>query len=97
MTQTFLTDAARLTRRAALRSLGLAAGGTTMLAAGMIANPAAAQSNKMAQKAVGYQDTPKGDANCGNCSKFIAPAACKIVAGDISPTAWCRLYSKKAA
>jgi hypothetical protein len=92
MTHKFLTDATILSRRAALRSLGLAAGGTTILAAGMIANPAAAQSNKMAQK-----DTPKGDANCGNCSKFIAPGSCKIVAGDISPTAWCRLYSKKAA
>jgi len=27
----------------------------------------------------------------------VAPGSCKLVAGDISPNGWCRLYVKKSA
>jgi hypothetical protein len=39
----------------------------------------------MAQKAVEYQDTPKGD-----CSLFQEPNSCTLVDGEISPAGWCK-------
>jgi hypothetical protein len=52
---------------------------------------------KMAQKAVKYQDTPKGDQACEKCSLFEAPSSCKTVDGTISPQGWCMVYAKKPA
>ena len=50
---------------------------------------------KMAQKAVEYQDTPKGDQECSNCSLFQEPNACTLVDGEISPKGWCKFWVKK--
>ena len=52
---------------------------------------------KVTQKAVKYQDTPKGDQACENCSLFEAPSSCKTVDGTVSPQGWCMVYAKKAA
>jgi High potential iron-sulfur protein len=52
-------------------------------------------SAKMAQKSVNYQDTPKGDQECSNCSLFQEPNACTLVDGEISPKGWCRFWAKK--
>ncbi len=52
---------------------------------------------KMAQKAAGYQATPKGDQSCANCALFKAPASCTLVDGDIVATGWCRFYAKKTS
>jgi hypothetical protein len=49
----------------------------------------------MAQKAVEYQDTPKGDQQCSNCSLFQEPNACTLVDGEISPAGWCKFWVKK--
>ena len=49
----------------------------------------------MAQKAVEYQDTPKGDQECSNCSLFQEPSACTLVDGEISPKGWCKFWVKK--
>ena len=49
----------------------------------------------MAQKAAEYQDTPKGDQKCCNCSLFQEPNACTLVDGEISP-AGCKFWVKKA-
>jgi Rieske Fe-S protein len=51
---------------------------------------------KMAQKAVQYQDTPKGDQECSNCSLFQEPNSCTLVDGEISPKGWCKFWVKKA-
>ncbi|MGE5318744.1 MAG: hypothetical protein ACM3KD_01055 [Hyphomicrobiaceae bacterium] len=51
---------------------------------------------KMSQASVKYQTEPKGDQQCSNCLHFIPPNACKLVEGNISPTAWCILWTKKA-
>jgi hypothetical protein len=59
-----------LTRRSALRRLTVAAGGTSLLATGITASRVAAADSKMAKSAVGYQDTPQGEAECGNCEQF---------------------------
>jgi len=60
----------------------------------------ASAADKAAQKAVQYQDTPKGDAKCSGC-KFFQPGKdakakgqCTVVEGDISPDGWCSLYAK---
>jgi hypothetical protein len=50
---------------------------------------------KVAQKAAQYQQTPKGGQACAGCNSFIAPSQCKLVAGEISPSGWCRLWTKK--
>ena len=52
-------------------------------------------SAKMAQKAVEYQDTPKGDQQCSNCSLFQEPNSCTLVDGEISPAGWCKFWVKK--
>jgi hypothetical protein len=52
---------------------------------------------KMTQQAGGYQGTPKGDQSCGTCALFKAPSSCTLIDGTISPTGWCRLYTKKTA
>ena len=51
---------------------------------------------KMAQSSVKYQATPKDGKQCDGCNLFVAPNACKSVAGDISPKGWCSLWVKKA-
>ncbi len=57
---------------------------------------------KSPQSAVMYQDKPKGSAKCSGC-KFFQPGKdakakgmCSVVAGDISPTGWCVVYSAKS-
>ena len=50
---------------------------------------------KVAQGAAQYQPTPKGGLSCAGCNSFIAPSACKLVAGEISPSGWCHLWTKK--
>jgi hypothetical protein len=50
---------------------------------------------KMSQKSVDYQDTPKGDQECSNCSLFQEPNSCTLVDGEISPAGWCKFWVKK--
>jgi hypothetical protein len=78
-----------ISRRQLLRGAAATAGGIAAVLAA--SSPAQA---KMAQKAAGYQDGPKGDQTCASCSLFKAPAACILVDGTISPNGWCRFYKK---
>jgi hypothetical protein len=39
-----------------------------------------------------YRPTPNGMFACANCTFFIKPRACKIVAGDINPYGWCKFF-----
>jgi hypothetical protein len=80
-----------VSRRQLLKGAAVTAGGAAVIVASVL--PAEA---KMAQKAAAYQDKPKGDQSCANCGLFKAPSSCTLVAGTISPTAWCRFYSKKS-
>jgi len=52
---------------------------------------------KMAQTNVGYQTEPKDGKECDQCNFFVAPNACKVVDGDITPTGYCKLWNKKAS
>jgi hypothetical protein len=84
-------ESAKFSRRQLfVRGATIAAGGAVVLAASVL--PAQA---KMPQQAAAYQNMPKGDESCANCSLFKAPSSCTLVDGTISPTAWCRFYSKK--
>jgi hypothetical protein len=64
-------------------------------AAGLLCVPAksAADDEKQSKIAAEYQDNPKGIAMCATCSLFVAPRACKVVEGDISPNGWCKVYA----
>ena len=75
------------TRRQTMRA-GLAVVG------GVVVASAEAQ-EKIAQAQVQYQTTPKDGNKCSTCVNFEAPAACKIVAGSISPNGWCIAYAPK--
>jgi hypothetical protein len=55
-----------------------------------------AEAAQLAQSAVKYQSTPKDGKQCDGCKLFVAPNACKSVAGDIAPSGWCALWVKKA-
>jgi hypothetical protein len=52
---------------------------------------------KLAQTAVKYQTDPKDGKQCDGCAQFVAPNSCKLVDGEISPTGWCLLWTKKPA
>jgi high potential iron-sulfur protein len=71
------------------RGVACAAGAAALLA------PLRQAAAKMAQKGAEYQDTPKGDQQCSNCSLFQEPNACTLVDGEISPAGWCKFWVKK--
>lgn len=90
MTEAARVSSMQLSRRCLMYGAACAAGATAVLGAAEIALAA-----KMSQKAVGYQETPKGEQSCGNCVLFEAPNACKNVDGTISPTGWCNIWAQK--
>jgi len=50
---------------------------------------------KVAQKMVQYQQTPKKDQKCSICLHFVPPDSCKLVEGKINPDGWCSLFAPK--
>ena len=85
-------EAGEISRRRALAvALGAAGAG-----AAIVGTLAPAHAAKAPQKAVKYQDTPKGDQSCQNCALFEAPSSCKTVDGTVSPQGWCLVYAKKS-
>jgi hypothetical protein len=52
-----------------------------------------AEDGKLSKERAQYQDSPKGIAMCATCTLFVAPRACKLVEGDISPSGWCKAYA----
>jgi High potential iron-sulfur protein len=90
MTEPSRTQSSVLSRRIILlRSAGCAAGAAASLL------PLRQAQAKMKQPAVEYQDTPKGDQQCSNCSLFQEPNECTLVEGNISPAGWCKFWVKK--
>jgi len=86
-----MANESKISRRGVLVAVtGLATGAATILT--MTQAHA-----KASQKAVKYQDTPKGDQACENCALFEAPSSCKTVDGTVSPQGWCMVYAKKPA
>jgi hypothetical protein len=85
------TDRRRISRRAALTGTALALGAAT--AATLVGQAEAQQ--KISQALATYQATPKGADRCGVCTNFQPPNECKFVQGEISPSGWCQLFSRK--
>jgi hypothetical protein len=85
-----------LSRRTMLRNFAITTAAAGFGATVIGTRQANAQA-KASQKAVGYQDTPKGAQQCDNCRQFVGPASCKIVEGTIAAAAWCRMYVKMPA
>lgn len=84
-------DCQRISRRVVLAGTALALG----TAAATTAVLQAAARQKISQADAKYQGTPKGDQRCDGCMLFQPPNACKVVEGEISPSAWCQLFVKK--
>ena len=82
-----------MSNRVSRRTVLLAVAGAAPLLAAGAKNARAAG---LPQTAVGYQASPKDAHQCDQCNFFVAPNACKSVAGEISPTGWCKLWVKKA-
>ena len=61
---------------------------------GATANRARAQA-KLAQKDADYQAQRKGNQRCDNCIQFEAPAACKVVEGQVAAQGWCKVWAAK--
>ena len=57
------------------------------------AGTARAQDQKIEQSLVQYQEMPKDGAECDKCVNWMAPNACKIVAGTINPKGWCVAFA----
>jgi len=78
------------TRRGVMRTgLGLIAGTTAL------ASAARADDDKIGKELVQYQTTPKNGQECDACVNWLAPAACKIVEGQINPKGWCVAFAPK--
>ena len=85
-------SATKVSRRSVLlQGAACAAGAATILAASAYSAKAA---NPLPQASVRYQNTPKDDRQCSNCSLFAPPNACKNVVGEISPNGWCIIWRK---
>jgi hypothetical protein len=84
-------DDSKFNRRGILRT------GLTILAGSVLATTAArADDSKVDQSVVQYQTSPKDGAMCSGCTNFVAPNACKVVSGTISPNGWCVAYAPKS-
>ena len=79
-------------RRDMLRTGAMIAAG---LAGAAAAPSARAEDEKIAQELVQYQNMPKDGQECDMCAQWVAPNACKIVAGTINPKGYCVAYAPK--
>ena len=88
-----MRDAKNASRRGVLRT------GLAILAGGALATAAHAQvaDSKVYQNFVQYQESPKDGQKCSGCANFVAPNACKVVSGVISPDGWCVAYAPKGS
>jgi len=93
--RTAANQQAHLSRRAVFSHAAGLAGGAALISLGVAVREAPA-ATLMAQKAVSYQDSPKGRARCDGCTQWKPPESCKIVSGVINPAGWCTLYAAKS-
>ena len=57
---------------------------------------AAEGGQKTAKDKVGYQETPNNGQKCSDCALYLPDSQqCQVVAGDISPEGWCKLFAPK--
>jgi hypothetical protein len=74
----------------------LAVAGSSEVAAASRGGQDFAQTQKLAQNIVQYQQTPKDGNKCSLCVNWVPPNACKIVDGTINPQGWCVAFAPKS-
>jgi hypothetical protein len=89
-----MTESSGISRR---QVLTVATGASLTGMATIVGASTPAQAAKASQKAVKYQDTPKGEQRCENCMQFEPPSTCKTVDGTVAAQGWCMVYAKKEA
>ncbi len=58
--------------------------------------PATTPGGKMTKADARYQDQPKGEQSCAQCTNFVpASNTCQLVEGQVSPQGWCSLWASK--
>ena len=66
-----------------------------LVAVPALALAGSARANKADKADLSYRDKPGTNGKrCGSCASFVAPRACRVVDGDISPEGWCIAYSE---
>jgi len=83
------------TRRGILQAGLAAVGGIAGASAARAAGAMRLAQDKIAPAQVQYQTTPKDGHQCDQCVNWVAPNACKIVSGTISPQGWCLAFAPK--
>jgi len=66
---------------------------TGVPAAALLLASRTSAAEKMTRQQAEYQDTPSGIYNCGMCTLFEKPNACKVVEGEISTDGWCKAFA----
>ena len=89
-----MNEYGQTSRRSAIKR-GLAITAATVV--GVATSMRAFAQEKIEQAQVQYQNMPKDGAKCSLCVNWIAPNACKIVAGTINPEGWCVAFAPKDA
>jgi hypothetical protein len=51
------------------------------------------EENLVPKAEAGYRVAQEGESTCASCANFIAPDACKLLAGTISENGVCDLFS----
>jgi hypothetical protein len=85
-----IEEISKATRRTLLQAAVGVLGAVSLLGF----NAGRANAEKVSKVAVGYQDSPKGSQRCDNCELWEGLNTCKQVEGAISPSGWCRIWSK---
>jgi hypothetical protein len=90
-------ESVAVSRRSVLKDAVYIGGAATLLAVTANgAGAAPAQPAKTSQQAAGYQSSPNGGQSCSTCINFVRPSTCRVVAGNISPQGWCKIWQRKA-
>jgi hypothetical protein len=76
---------------------GIAIAGAGGLASCMTRPSATRRGGVTPKFLAGYQNSPNQGRRCAQCTHFLKPDACEIVAGEISPNGWCRYYKARRA
>ena len=87
-------DSETVSRRSILQGVAHVGGAATLLA--VIANRASAAEAKTTKQAAGYQTSPNGGQSCSTCINFVRRNTCRIVAGNVSPQGWCKIWQRKS-
>lgn len=87
-----MSECGRVSRRSAMGAV------MAVVAGGVMAPLARAQDAedqpKLDRKLTHYQYHPNAEgSHCSICSNFIAPAACKVIAGVIDPNGYCLAFA----